>query len=128
MKKEKKNIKKINFVSGKLTMGSLGAAMSGLIKTDLVKLCKDINESPNCKLFPEQTLTVHLIITNVVKYTISTPSTINLIKSKANGKQITLNDIEEIAKIKLPSLNTNLFSSAINTIIATAKSGGFQIL
>ena len=34
---------------------------------------------------------------------------------------ITLDQVEEIAKIKLPDLNTTKLSSAMNTVMGTAK-------
>jgi large subunit ribosomal protein L11 len=40
---------------------------------------------------------------------------------------ITMADVEEIAKIKLPDLNTNKVASAMNTVIGTAKNMGIVV-
>ena len=38
--------------------------------------------------------------------------------------EVTMEQIEEIAKIKLPDLNTNKLQSAMNTVMGTAKNMG----
>jgi len=38
-----------------------------------------------------------------------------------------LDQVEEIAKIKMPDLNTNKLSSAMNTVMGTAKNMGITI-
>merc|ERR1719214_348764 len=40
---------------------------------------------------------------------------------------VTMEQIEEIAKIKMPDLNTNKLQSAMNTVIGTAKNMGITI-
>merc|ERR1712196_560377 len=45
--------------------------------------------------------------------------------SKAGS--ITLAQVEEIAKIKLPDLNTNKLQSAMNTVMGTAKNMGIEV-
>jgi large subunit ribosomal protein L11 len=40
---------------------------------------------------------------------------------------ITLDQVEEIAKIKMPDLNTTMVSSAMNTVMGTAKNMGITI-
>jgi large subunit ribosomal protein L11 len=40
---------------------------------------------------------------------------------------VTLDQVEEIAKIKMPDLNTTMVSSAMNTVMGTAKNMGITI-
>lgn len=40
---------------------------------------------------------------------------------------VTMEQIEEIAKIKMPDLNTNKLQSAMNTVIGTAGNMGIQV-
>merc|ERR1719198_650802 len=40
---------------------------------------------------------------------------------------VTLAQVEEIAKIKLPDLNTNKIQSAMNTVMGTAKNMGIAV-
>ena len=40
---------------------------------------------------------------------------------------ITRDQLEEIAKIKMPDLNTNKLQSAMNTVMGTAKNMGIHV-
>ena len=40
---------------------------------------------------------------------------------------VTMEQIEEIAKIKMPDLNTNKLQSAMNTVIGTADNMGIKV-
>ena len=42
--------------------------------------------------------------------------------------EITTAQVEEIAKIKLPDLNTNKLQSAMNTVKGTAKNMGIKVV
>jgi len=130
-KKNKTNTtitKKIKFQAGDMKISTLGAALSGVIKTDLGKLAKDINNSENCKKFSEQILTLKMIVTNVIRFSVSSPDTMCLLRSFMDGQtKITIEQIEEIAAIKLVGSNTNLLKSMIKTITATAKSANIKV-
>ena len=124
----KTTTKKIKFQSQDMKISSLGAALSGIIKTDLGKLAKDINTHENCIAFPNFILTLKMKITNVIRFTVSTPDTMDLIRSKMlDNISLSMDNIIEIATIKMPSTNTNILNSMIKTVIATAKSANIKV-
>lgn len=107
-----------------------------------------INIMEFCKQFNAQTQhmgdTLIPVVITIYKdrsftFILKTPPTSELIKkaagiikgSSATGKEkvgsITMKQVEEIAKTKLPDLNTKSLEAAIKMIIGTAKSMGIEI-
>merc|ERR1712046_63942 len=48
-------------------------------------------------------------------------------REKAVVGSVTMAQVEEIAKVKLPDLNTNKIQSAMNTVMGTARNMGIEI-
>ena len=48
-------------------------------------------------------------------------------REKAVVGSVTVAQVEEIAKVKLPDLNTNKIQSAMNTVMGTARNMGIEI-
>jgi large subunit ribosomal protein L11 len=107
-----------------------------------------VNIMQFCKQFNEQTKGRDGLILPVVisvfedrsfTFIIKSPPSSILLKRAANlakasgisGKEtigkVTRKQVEEIAKLKLPDLNTNSMEQAIKTIIGTARSMGIAI-
>ena len=49
------------------------------------------------------------------------------IEADIDPETVTMEQIEEIAKIKMPDLNTNKLQSAMNTVMGTAGNMGIKV-
>ena len=48
-------------------------------------------------------------------------------RDEATVGSVTMAQVEEIAKVKMPDLNTNRLQSAMNTVMGTARNMGIKV-
>ena len=107
---------------------------------NIMQFCKSFNE----KTKDQQGVILPAVLTiyedKTFTFIVKTPPTTALLKraagiAKASGTagkekigQVTLAQVEEIAKTKLKDLNTNDIKAAVKMIIGTAKSMGLEVV
>ncbi len=139
VEKKIKAVVKLQIPAGKATPAPPVGPALGQHGVNIMEFCKAFNEATKGK---EGTVPVVLTIyeDKTFKFIIKTPPTSELIKKYANivkgsaipnrekiGK-ITRKQIEEIAKIKLPDLNTKDIKEAMKIVEGSAKSMGIEII
>jgi len=108
---------------------------------NIMAFCNDFNAKTKAM---EQGMTIPVIITifedRSFTFVLKTPPVSALIKkvagiAKASGKagretigKITRNQVAEIAKLKLPDLNTTTLESAVKLVAGTARSMGIEVV
>ena len=137
--KKLKAIVKLNIVAGQATPGqSIGTAL-GQHGVPLMDFCKEFN-AKTAKM-GDDVIPVVLTVYDDRTFTFitKTPITSELIKKalkleKGSGVpnknkvgKISRKQIEEIAKIKMPDLNTKSMNEAVRVIAGTARSMGVEV-
>ncbi|HOV21393.1 MAG TPA: 50S ribosomal protein L11 [Candidatus Ratteibacteria bacterium] len=139
VEKKIKAVVKLQIPAGKATPAPPVGPALGQHGVNIMEFCKAFNDVTKGK---EGTVPVVLTIyeDKTFNFIIKTPPTSELIKKYANivkgsaipnrekiGK-ITRKQIEEIAKIKLPDLNTKDIKEAMKIVEGSAKSMGIEII
>lgn len=140
MNKKIKKIIKIDLIAGKATGAPPIGPVLGQYGINIAMFCKEYNN----KTINQIGMTIPIKITiyedNSYEFILKSSPTSILLKSLSNIKKgssrpnldfigsIKLNEIEEIAKLKLNDLNTNKLDKAISIIKGTAKNMGLKII
>ncbi|MCD6422122.1 50S ribosomal protein L11 [bacterium] len=116
----------------------LGPAL-GQYGVNIVEFCNQFNQRTQEHKGMTVTAEVTVYKDRSFEFTVKTPPTSELIKktlgiekgsAEPNKKKVgklTLKQLEEIAKIKLPDLNTNDLKKAMKIVAGTAKSMGVEV-
>ena len=91
--------------------------------------CRDFNEKTKSKTSGQiVNVKIKVFPDGTYWFRVKTSPTIQLIKNKINAQNIlSSQDLKEIAKIKLPDLNTEELTKAQKIIAGTARSAGVKI-
>jgi large subunit ribosomal protein L11 len=132
---------KLQIPAGKATPAPPVGTALGPQGVNIMEFCKAFNAKTSAK--DQEGLIIPVVITifsdRSFTFITKTPPAADLIKKaikleKGSGKpnrekvgSITISQIEEIAKLKMPDLNTTNLEAAIRTIEGTAKSLGLDI-
>jgi large subunit ribosomal protein L11 len=113
----------------------IGPAL-GAAGVNIMMFCKEYNARTQDQAGTIVPVEITVFDDRTFTFVLKTPPASELLKKAANIKSgsgnpggrgyvkagsITLDQVEEIAKIKLPDLNTTKLSSAMNTVMGTAK-------
>ncbi len=112
----------------------------GQHQVNLMEFCKQFNAATSSKKGETVPVIITVYVDKTFTFEIKTPPASELIRKKINipkgssrpntdkvGK-ITMDQIEEIAKIKLPDLNANSIEQAKKIIAGSARSMGVVVL
>jgi large subunit ribosomal protein L11 len=112
----------------------------GQHQVNLMEFCKQFNAATASKKGETVPVIITVYVDKTFSFEIKTPPASELIKKKINiskgssrpntdkvGK-ITMSDIEEIAKIKMPDLNANSIEQAKKIIAGSARSMGVVVI
>lgn len=112
----------------------------GQHQVNLMEFCKQFNAATSSKKGETVPVIITVYVDKTFSFEIKTPPASELIRKKINiskgssrpntdkvGK-ITMADIEEIAKIKLPDLNANGIEQAKKIIAGSARSMGVVVI
>lgn len=112
----------------------------GQHQVNLMEFCKQFNAATSSKKGETVPVIITVYVDKTFSFEIKTPPASELIRKKINiskgssrpntdkvGK-ITMADIEEIAKIKLPDLNANSIEQAKKIIAGSARSMGVVVI
>lgn len=112
----------------------------GQHQVNLMEFCKQFNAATSTKKGETVPVIITVYVDKTFTFEIKTPPASELIRKKINiskgssrpntdkvGK-ITMDQIEEIAKIKLPDLNANSLEQAKKIIAGSARSMGVVVL
>lgn len=112
----------------------------GQHQVNLMEFCKQFNAATSSKKGETVPIIITVYVDKTFSFEIKTPPASELIRKKINiskgssrpntdkvGK-ITMADIEEIAKIKLPDLNANSIEQAKKIIAGSARSMGVVVI
>ena len=121
--------KNIYFESGNLTVGKLGAALSGSgQKIEFMTVCKKVNADNLCLKFPNMKMKLELSIFNRIFNFKVMYITRELLMHFAKDKKITSHDLDEIVQLKMQDLNTSNVESAKKTILSYAKVLNIEVI
>lgn len=107
---------------------------------NLMEFCKAFNALTASKKGDVVPIIVTVFKNRTFEILVKTPPTAELLKKKAGAKKgsskpdtikvgkVTWNDVEEIAKIKMPDLNAQTLDEAKKTVAGTARSMGIDIV
>merc|ERR1719473_1592807 len=119
----------------------IGPAL-GAAGVNIMMFCKEYNARTQDQAGTIVPVEISVFEDRTFTFVLKTPPAAVLLKKAANIKSgsgtpggrgyvkagtITLDQVEEIAKIKMPDLNTTMVSSAMNTVMGTAKNMGITI-
>jgi large subunit ribosomal protein L11 len=119
----------------------IGPAL-GAAGVNIMMFCKEYNARTQDQAGTIVPVEITVFDDRTFTFVLKTPPASELLKKAANIKSgsgnpggrgyvkagsITLDQVEEIAKIKLPDLNTTKLSSAMNTVMGTAKNMAITI-
>jgi large subunit ribosomal protein L11 len=119
----------------------IGPAL-GSAGVNIMMFCKEYNARTSDKKGTIIPVEISVFEDKSFTFILKTPPASELIKKAAKVQKgsgtpggrgyvqagsITMADVEEIAKIKLPDLNTNKVESAMNSVIGTAKNMGIVV-
>ncbi len=138
MEKKVVNVIKLNIPAGKANPSPPVGPALGQAGIPIMDFCNQFNE--RTKELGDQIAPVVIKVyeDRSFDFIIKTPPTASLIKKALNLKKgsgepnknkvgkLTKKQIEEIAKIKMPDLNTNNLESAIEIVKGTARSMGVE--
>ena len=140
MAKKIKTIIKLQIPAGKATPAPpIGPAL-GQHGLNISEFCKKFNDQTKDKIGYTLPVEIKVFEDRTFTFKVKTPLTSELLKKaagieKGSGKplqekvgKITRKQIEEIAKIKMPDLNTDNLEAAIKIIEGTAKQMGLEIV
>lgn|SRR5437868_992382 len=112
----------------------------GQHQVNLMEFCKQFNAATSSKKGETVPVIITVYVDKTFSFVLKTPPASELIRKKINiskgssrpntdkvGK-ITMADIEEIAKIKLPDLNANSIEQAKKIIAGSARSMGVVVI
>lgn len=112
----------------------------GQHQVNLMEFCKQFNAATSSKKGETVPVIITVYVDKTFSFEIKTPPTSELIRKKINiskgssrpntdkvGK-ISMADIEEIAKIKLPDLNANTIEQAKKIVAGSARSMGVVVI
>ena len=112
----------------------------GQHQVNLMEFCKQFNAATSSKKGETVPVIITVYVDKTFTFVLKTPPASELIRKKINiskgssrpntdkvGK-ITMADIEEIAKIKLPDLNANSIEQAKKIIAGSARSMGVVVI
>lgn len=112
----------------------------GQHQVNLMEFCKQFNAATSSKKGETVPVIVTVYVDKTFSFEIKTPPTSELIRKKINiskgssrpntdkvGK-ISMADIEEIARIKLPDLNANTIEQAKKIVAGSARSMGVVVI
>lgn len=140
MAKEVKARLKMKLSGGAATPAPPVGSMLGQHGVNLMDFCKKFNAATADRKGQTVPVVVTVFVDKTFEFVAKTPPTSELIKKKINlakgsarphevkvGK-ITMADIEEIARIKMPDLNAFTLEQAMKMIAGSARSMGIEVV
>lgn len=139
MAKKIKTIIKLQIVGGQANPAPPVGPALGQHGLNIAEFCQKFNEATRDKMGDVVPVEITVYEDRTYSFITKTPPAAELIKkmakvSKGSGKpksdkvgSLTKAQVEEIAKIKLPDLNTVSIESAMRTIEGTARQMGIEI-
>jgi large subunit ribosomal protein L11 len=131
---------KLQLPAGKATPAQPVGTALGPQGVNIMEFCKQFNgktaKEPEGMIFP---VLVSIYSDRTFTFIIKTPPASELLKRaagivKGSGEpnrtkvgKVTKKQVEEIAKTKLPDLNTTSIASAIRTVMGTARNMGIEV-
>ncbi|HUK52204.1 MAG TPA: 50S ribosomal protein L11 [Candidatus Binatia bacterium] len=131
---------KLQLPAGKATPAQPVGTALGPQGVNIMEFCKQFNgktaKEPEGMIFP---VLVSIYSDRTFTFIIKTPPAAELLKRaagivKGSGEpnrtkvgKVTRKQVEEIAKTKLPDLNTTKMESAIRTVLGTARNMGIEV-
>lgn len=135
-----KAVVKLQILAGQATPAPPVGPALGQHGVNIMEFCKSFNAATKGKEGDIIPVVLTIFEDRSFKYELKTPPTASLLKKAANivkgsaapnkekvGK-VTRKQIEEIAKIKLPDLNTQDLNQAIKIVEGCAKSMGIEVI
>jgi len=140
MAKEVKARLRMKLVGGAATPAPPVGSMLGQHGVNLMDFCKKFNAATGDRKGQTVPVVVTVYVDKSFEFIAKTPPTSELIKKKINlakgsprshdqkvGK-ITMAEIEEIARIKMPDLNAFTLEQAIKMVAGSARSMGVEVV
>jgi len=148
MAKKVSKIIKLALDAGKANPAPPVGPALGAAGVNIMMFCKEYNARTQDKSGTVIPVEISVFEDRSFTFILKTPPAAELLKkaakvSKGSGEpavrnkagdmtynhvgSVTMDQIEEIAKIKLPDLNTNKLQSAMNTVMGTAKNMGIAV-
>ena len=140
MAKKIQAVVKLQITAGKATPAPPVGTALGPHGVNIMDCCKNFN----AKTAGQDGLIIPVLVTiyadRSYTFVLKTPPAAVLLKRAANLAKgsaepnktkvgtVTVKQVEEIAKLKLPDLNTDSLASAIKTVSGTARSMGLDVL
>jgi len=140
MAKKIQAVVKLQITAGKATPAPPVGTALGPHGVNIMDFCKNFN----AKTAGQDGLIIPVLVTiyadRSYTFVLKTPPAAVLLKRAANLAKgsaepnktkvgtVTVKQVEEIAKLKLPDLNTDSLASAVKTVSGTARSMGLDVL
>ncbi|RMD76813.1 50S ribosomal protein L11 [Candidatus Dojkabacteria bacterium] len=131
---------KLQIIGGKATPAPPLGPILGQNGIPIPQFCQEFNEKSSSMVGYEIPVVVQVFKDRTFKMTLLQPTVAGMLKKFANiekgsatpnskkiGK-VNMSDIVEIAKRKLPDLNTKKLESAVKIVLGTAKSLGLEVI
>jgi len=149
MAKKVSKIIKLALDAGKANPAPPVGPALGAAGVNIMMFCKEYNARTQDKAGTVIPVEISVFEDRSFTFILKTPPAAELLKkaakvSKGSGEpavrsksgamtyntvgEVTMAQVEEIAKIKLPDLNTNKLQSAMNTVMGTAKNMGIAVV
>ena len=119
----------------------IGPAL-GAAGVNIMMFCKEYNARTQDKAGTVIPVEISVFEDRSFTFILKTPPAAELLKAAAKVKKgtgtpfgrdeatvgsVTMAQVEEIAKVKMPDLNTNRLQSAMNTVMGTARNMGIKV-
>jgi len=143
MAKKVSKIIKLALDAGKANPAPPVGPALGAAGVNIMMFCKEYNARTSDKAGTVIPVEISVFEDRSFTFILKTPPASELLKKAAKitkgsgfpagrdykkGGEVTTAQIEEIAKIKMPDLNTNKLQSAMNTVAGTAKNMGIVVV
>src|SRR5215475_7662395 len=122
---------KLQIPAGKATPAPPVGTALGPQGVNIMEFCKAFNAKTSAK--DQEGLIIPVVITKTPPVPVLIKRAVNLAKGSAEPNKnrvgkITLKQVEEIAKIKMPDLNCFSVEAAMNSVKGTARSMGVDVV
>jgi large subunit ribosomal protein L11 len=139
MSKKVKTIVKIQLAGAAATPAPPVGTSLGQHQVNLMEFCKQFNAATADRRGETVPVEITIYVDKTFKFVTKTPPVSELIRKRANVKKgssnpgkdvagsISMKDIEEIAKIKMPDLNANDLEAAKKIVAGSVRSMGLVV-
>ena len=142
MAKKVTKIIKLALDAGKANPAPPVGPALGAAGVNIMMFCKEYNARTSDKKGTVIPVEISVFEDRSFTFILKTPPAAELLKAAAKVKKgtgtpfgrdeatvgsVTMAQVEEIAKVKMPDLNTNRLQSAMNTVMGTARNMGIKV-